>query len=164
MFLYDVCMSLRRLKIAGLVSAVVMGGCASWFMKGEPPDVLITNVTPLESSAFEQRLQVDLRIRNPNEFDLHVTGIDFTLDLNGKRLARGLSNKELTVPRLGDAVLTVQTGASTFEIVRQVLSMSQKQELSYDISGVLYSQDGRLPFQSTGVLFEKGRFSDSLTH
>jgi LEA14-like dessication related protein len=162
MFVYDAFMLLRLVKIAGLVSLLVTAGCASWFMKGEPPDVLIANVTPLESSAFEQRLQVDLRIRNPNDFDLHVTGIDFTLDLNGKRLARGLSNKELTVPRLGDTVLTVQTGASTFDIVRQVLSMSQKQELSYEISGVLYSQDGRLPFQSTGVLFEKGRFSESL--
>jgi LEA14-like dessication related protein len=162
MFVYDAFMFLRGAKIAGLISVVTVAGCASWFMKGEPPDVLVTNVTPLESSAFEQRLQVDLRIRNPNDFDLHVTGIDFKLDLNGKRLARGLSNKELTVPRLSDAVLTVQTSASTFDIVRQVLAVSQKQELSYDISGVLHTQDGRLPFESTGVLFEKGEFSGSL--
>jgi len=162
MFVYDAFMFLRGAKIAGLISVVTVAGCASWFMKGEPPDVLVTNVTPLESSAFEQRLQVDLRIRNPNDFDLHVTGIDFKLDLNGKRLARGLSNKELTVPRLSDAVLTVQTSASTFDIVRQVLAVSQKQELSYDISGVLHTQDGRLPFESTGVLFEKGQFSGSL--
>src|SRR6185295_18373503 len=39
-------------------------GCASWLMKGEPPEVLVTNITPLEATAFEQRLQVDLRIRN----------------------------------------------------------------------------------------------------
>lgn len=151
-------MFLAWVKVAGLLSTLVMSGCASWFMKGEPPDVLVTNVTPLESSAFEQRLQVDLRIRNPNDFDLHVTGIDFKLDLNGNRLARGLSNKELTVPRLGDAVLTVQTSASTLEIVRQALSVSQIQDWSYKLSGVLYSQDGRLPFESTGVLFEKGQF------
>jgi LEA14-like dessication related protein len=155
-------MFLAWVKVAGLLSTLVMSGCASWFMKGEPPDVLVTNVTPLESSAFEQRLQVDLRIRNPNDFDLHVTGIDFKLDLNGNRLARGLSNKELTVPRLGDAVLTVQTSASTLEIVRQALSVSQIQDWSYKLSGVLYSQDGRLPFESTGVLFEKGQFPGSL--
>jgi len=159
---YDVVMFLAWVKVAGLLSTLVMSGCASWFMKGEPPDVLVTNVTPLESSAFEQRLQVDLRIRNPNDFDLHVTGIDFKLDLNGNRLARGLSNKELTVPRLGDAVLTVQTSASTLEIVRQALSVSQIQDWSYKLSGVLYSQDGRLPFESTGVLFEKGQFPGSL--
>jgi LEA14-like dessication related protein len=84
-------------------------GCTSWLMKGEPPEVLVTNVTPLEGTAFEQRLQVDLRIRNPNGFDLLVTGIDFTLNLNGKRLARGLGNTAITVPRLGDAIVSVQT-------------------------------------------------------
>ncbi|MCA9422181.1 MAG: LEA type 2 family protein, partial [Nitrospira sp.] len=42
---------------------------------------------------FEQRLQVDLRVRNPNDFDLEVTGLDFTLHLNDQRLARGLTNK-----------------------------------------------------------------------
>jgi LEA14-like dessication related protein len=154
-------MLLRWAKMAGLVCILTGVGCASWFMKGERPDVLVANVTPLESTAFEQRLQVDLRIRNPNDFDLHVTGIDFTLDLNGKRLARGLGNKELTVPRLSDAVLTVQTSASTFDIVRQVLSVSQKQELAYNISGVLYSQDGRLSFDSSGLLFEKGQLAGS---
>jgi len=77
---------------------VTTAGCTSWFMKGEPAEVLVLNVTPLEVTALEQRLQVDLRIRNPNDFDLFVTGIDFTLNLNGKRLARGLSNKDFTVP------------------------------------------------------------------
>jgi LEA14-like dessication related protein len=100
-------MLLRWAKIEGLICILTGAGCASWFMKGERPDLLVTNVTPLESTAFEQRLQVDLRIRNPNDFDLRFTGIDFTLDLEGKRHARELDNKELTVPRLSDAVLTV---------------------------------------------------------
>ena len=140
---------------------VATSGCASWFIKGEPPEVLVTNVTPLEATAFEQRLQVDLRIRNPNDFDLLVTGIDFTLNLNGKRLARGLSNKDVTVPRLSDAVVSVQTSASTFDMVRQLLSLSQKQDLSYDITGLLYLKDGRLPFDNSGILLEKGQLSGS---
>lgn len=77
---------------------VAMVGCASWLMKGEPPEVLVRNITPLEATAFEQRLQVDLRIRNPNDIDLLVTGIDFTLILNGKRLARGLGHTAITIP------------------------------------------------------------------
>lgn len=138
---------------------VATAGCASWFMKGEPPEVLVTNMTPLEATAFEQRLQVDLRIRNPNDFDLLVTGIDFTLTLNGKRLARGLSNKDITVPRLSDAVVTVQTSTSTFDVVRQLLSFSQKQDLSYNVTGLLHLKDGRLPFNNSGILLEKGQLS-----
>lgn len=154
-------MLLRWAKIEGLICILTGAGCASWFMKGERPDLLVTNLTPLESTAFEPRLQVDLRIRNPNDFDLRFTDIDLPLDLNRKRLARGFDNKELTVLRLSDAVLTVQTSASTLDILRQVPSVSQIEEVAYNISGVLHSQDGRLPFDSSDVLVEKGQLSGS---
>jgi len=138
---------------------VATAGCASWFMKGEPQEVLVTNVTPLERTGFEQRLQVDLRIRNPNDFDLIVTGIDFTLNLNGKRLACGLDNTAITIPRLSDAVVSVQTSISTFDVVRQLLFFSGKQDLLYDITGWLHLKNGRLPFDNSGILLEKGQFS-----
>ena len=96
----------------------VVAGCAFWPINGDPPEVLVTNVTPLESTAFEQRLKVDLRTRNPNEYDLQVTGIDFRLELNGKQLARGLGNKDFTVSRLSDTLVSVETSASTLDVVR----------------------------------------------
>lgn len=151
----------RLVRLVGLLVALSLSGCASWLMKGESPEVLVTNVTPLEASAFEQRLQVDLRIRNPNDFDLAVTGIDFRLDLNGNRLVRGLGNKELIVPRLSDSVTSVETSTSTLQVVRQLLSFSGDQPLTYHVTGVLHTKDGRLPFDSSGVLLEKGALSGS---
>jgi LEA14-like dessication related protein len=145
--------------LAGTALLLLVTGCATWFPKSESPDVLVTNITPLDVTAFEQRLQVDLRIRNPNDFDLVVTGIDFKLNVNGERLARGLGNKELTIPRLSDAVISVQTSTSTFDLIRQFLSLSEKEDLAYDISGVLYSKGGRLSFNNSGVLFEQERLS-----
>ncbi len=155
------CMMRRLIALAGLLAVAILPGCASWLMKGEPPEVLVSNVTPLEASAFEQRLQVDLRIRNPNDFDLAVTGIDFRLDLNGNRLARGLGNKELIVPRLSDAVTSVETSTSTLQVVRQLLSFSGDQSLTYHVTGVLHTKDGRLPFDNSGTLLEKEALSGS---
>ena len=153
---------MRRLASrVGLVAVLTLSGCAYWFMKGEAPEVLVTNVTPLEASALEQRLQVDLRIRNPNDFDLAVTGIDFRLDLNGNRLARGLGNKELVVPRLSDSVTSVETSTSTLQVVRQLLSFSGDQPLTYHVTGVLHTKEGRLPFDNYGVLLEQGALSGS---
>ena len=149
------------IALAGLLAVLNLPGCASWLMRGEAPEVLVTNVTPLEASAFEQRLQVDLRIRNPNDFDLAVTGIDFRLDLNGNRLARGLGNKELVIPRLSDAVTSVETSTSTLQVVRQLLSFSGDQSFTYHVAGVLHTKEGRLPFDSSGVLLEKGALSGS---
>ena len=151
----------RLVRLVGLLVALSLSGCASWLMKGESPEVLVTNVTPLDASAFEQRRQMELRIRNPNDFDLAVTGIDFRLDLNGNRLVRGLGNKELVVPRLSDSVTSVETSTSTLQVVRQLLSFSGDQPLTYHVTGVLHTKDGRLPFDSSGVLLEKGALSGS---
>lgn len=151
----------RLASLVRLVAALTLSGCAFWFMKGEAPEVLVTNVMLLESSAFEQRLQVDLRIRNPNDFDLAVTGIDFRLDLNGNRLVRGLGNKELVVPRLSDSVTSVETSTSTLQVVRQLWSFSGDQPLTYHVTGVLHTKKGRLPFDNSGVLLDKGALSGS---
>ena len=163
MFVYHASMRSASLLLAiFFLFVAAITGCASWFIKGELPEVLVTNVTPLDSTAFEQRLKVDLRVRNPNDYDLQVTGLDFRLELNGKRLARGLGNKEFTVPRLSDAVVSVETSTSTFDVVRQVLGLRKTQELAYSITGVLHLKDGRLPFDNNGVLVKKGDLSGIL--
>lgn len=145
-----------------MATLAALSGCASWFVKGEIPDVLVANITPLDSTPFEQRLKIDLRVRNPNDYELQVTGMDIRLDLNGKRLARGLGNQAFTVPRLSDSVVTIETTTSTLDVVRQVLGLRKVQALSYEISGVLHLKDGRLPFENSGVLVEKGELSGIL--
>lgn len=145
-----------------MATLAALSGCASWFAKGERPDVLVANITPLDSTPFEQRLKIDLRVRNPNDYELQVTGIDMRLDLNGKRLARGLGNQAFSVPRLSDSVVTIETTTSTLDVVRQVLGLRKVQALSYEISGVLYLKDGRLPFENSGVLVDKDELSGIL--
>ena len=88
--------------------------------------MLVTNITPLDATASEQRLQVDIRTLNSNDFNLIVTGIDFILNVNGERSARSLANEELAIPRLSDAVISGQTSTSTVDLTRQFLSLSQK--------------------------------------
>lgn len=92
-----------------------------------------------------------------------MTGMDSRLDLNGKRLARGLGNQAFTVPRLSDSGVTIEATTSTLDVVRQVLGLRKVQALSYEISGVLHLKDDRLPFENRGVLVEKGELSGILT-
>ncbi len=154
-------MQLSKLLLV-MVTLAALSGCVSWFVKGEIPEVLVTNITPLDSTPFEQRLKIDLRVRNPNDYELQVTGMDVRVDLNGKRLARGLGNQAFTVPRLSESVVTIETTTSTLDVVRQVLGLRKVQALGYEISGVLHLKDGRLPFDNSGVLVEKSDLSGIL--
>ena len=147
--------SLRRSAAFTIASAMVtMSHTARLYEK-----LWFVHAALSDSTAFEQRLKVDLRIRNPNDADLDVTGMDFRLELNGKRLARGLSNKSFTVPRLGETVSSVETSTSTFDLVRQALGLRTIQEVTYAISGVLHLKSGTLPFDNSGVLVGKGDLS-----
>ena len=148
-------------RVVFLCLALLAPGCASLLFDGESPEVLVTNVTPLEATLFEQQLKVDIRVRNPNPFELNVTGLDFTLNLNGKRLARGLANDAVTIPRLGDAILSVNTTTSTLEVMRQLLSLREQQDMKYQITGVLHLDGTRLPFDSEGVIFDATQLPSS---
>jgi len=134
-------------------------GCASLLFQAESPEVLVSNVKPLGGTLFEQRVQVDLRVRNPNDFDLEVTGLDFTLQLNDKRLARGLASKDVTIPRLGEAILTVETTTSTLDVLNQLLNLASGKDVTYHIKGVLHLQDIPLPFDNNGVLLHSSEFT-----
>ena len=133
--------------------------CASLLFHAEPPEVLVSNVKPLGGTLFEQRVQVDLRVKNPNDFPLEVTGLDFTLHLNHKKITRGLANQAVTIPKLGEAVISVDTTTSTLDMLNQLLHLTKGQNLSYQVNGVLHVQDIPLPFDNEGVLLDVSRLS-----
>ena len=118
----------------GLALAVWLGGCASLGV-GEPIEVNVANLTPLPSTAYEHRLRVDLRLRNPNDRSYQIDGVRFVLDVNGRRLASGVSDQKATLPRLGETVVSVTTTTSLLDIVNQLVTIgeqSQRERPSFD--------------------------------
>jgi LEA14-like dessication related protein len=137
--------------------ALVSLGCASIGYDGLPPDVYVIDIVPLESTAFEQRMQVDLRIRNPNDHAFAIDGVRFDLDLNGTRFARGLGDQAVTVPRLGEARVSVISTTTMMDWVRQfaVLAQPGRKDLDYRVSGRLFLSNELLAyvnFESSGNL------------
>ena len=146
-----------RLLLASLSCSLLAFGCASIGYDGLPPDVYVIDIVPLESTAFEQRMRVDLRIRNPNEFAFEVDGVRFDLDLNGARFARGLGSQTATVPRLGEARVSVIATTTVMSWVRQVAALSQpgRKDIDYRVSGRLFLSNELLAyvsFESSGNL------------
>jgi len=147
--------------ILSIGSILFATSCASLLFQAEPPEVLVVNVNPLGGTLFEQRVQVDLRVRNPNDFNLDVTGLDFTLQLNNKRLARGLASQAVTIPRLGDAILTVETTTSTLDVLSQLLNLASGEDVTYHIKGILHLQNIPLPFDNEGILLDTSKLRQS---
>jgi LEA14-like dessication related protein len=129
------------LRLAALALLLVtVSGCATLAprMSVIPPEVRIADLEMLESNIFEQRFRVTLRVVNPNDFALPLDGVRFALDLNDRPFARGVGSHGITVPRLGDATVTVDASTSTFDILRQVLNASGRETLTYALNGTVF--------------------------
>lgn len=135
--------------VAGLALAV---GCASLPGGLEAPEVSLVGLEPLPSESLEQRFDVRLRVMNPNDRTLSIDGVDFTLEVNGSRLTRGLTNEEVTIPRLSEAVVSVTATTTVLDLVRQVLSAADAETVSYELHGRVFLADspGWLSFSRTG--------------
>jgi LEA14-like dessication related protein len=98
----------------------------------EPIEVNVAAIQPLPSTAFEHRLRVDLRLRNPNDRSYEIDGLRFVLDVNGRRLASGVSNETATLPRLGEVVVPVTTTTTLLELVNQIVAFGRQAQPQFD--------------------------------
>ncbi len=120
--LFAICLSMAAVGCATVDDAV-------------PLKVNLVNITPASSGVFEQRFIVDLRLSNPNDFDIPLDGVSFEMDVNGDYFATGLSNQRVTIPRLATAVVSVETTANSFDLIRQILNAVQVGAVTYSIKG-----------------------------
>jgi hypothetical protein len=123
---------------AALVLVIAVAGCAG-YRDPIPPQVRLADLRPAVSGGLlEQRFRLDLRVTNPNDFDLDIRAISVDLDLNGQPFASGLSNQSATVPALGNALVPVELSSGILEVARQLLGITQSTEFSYRLKGTAY--------------------------
>jgi len=145
------------LRASMLAASLSLAACSMFGPPLEKPEVALMNVTPLESTIFEQRVETELRIRNPNDVDLNITGLDVEIALNGRRLVRVLSSSAITVPRFGEATLKAIASTSTTAILRQVAALQRggAEDPTYAVSGYVYLGSGfrrRVKLEHSGKL------------
>jgi LEA14-like dessication related protein len=143
----------RRL-LPALCTSVALAGCAV-LPSRDPLNIDVAGIDALPSEGLEIRLAVRVRIQNPNDAAVEYSGAALDLDLNGRRLASGVSGEGGTVPRYGESVLTIPVTISAFNVARQLLGFMNEanpEAVSYRVRGKL-----------EGGIFGTRRFADSGT-
>lgn len=159
----------NRRRVLTAAAALALAGCASLPLNMQPPEVSVSDLRLLDVGLFEQRFGLSLRVLNPNDAEIPIDGLSFTVELNGKPFAKGVSNQAVTVPRLSEAMLEVEAVSSLTGLLRQFGAMAKGQErIDYRIHGTLYTgrlfggvpfdQKGEVDFADLGVPAGTGRF------
>ncbi|MBW2096784.1 MAG: LEA type 2 family protein [Deltaproteobacteria bacterium] len=151
----------RAIRLGSLLLLFVLMlfffGCAGLGKRLEPPGINVANIQVQEVKAFETVLKIDLRLINPNDVPLDIKGLNCNLELNGKRFASGVANAKKVIPPYGTGVIPVVVYSSVFKVIRGIVGLQGKENLTYRLKGRLRLEGNRLlgstiPFESAGVL------------
>jgi LEA14-like dessication related protein len=144
----------RRIFVAALA---LLAACAS-LPGSEPLQVNVADIESLDDGqGLEWRMLVKLRVQNPNDRPVEYDGVYLKLDVLDKSFATGVSDERGTIPRFGEAVVSVPVTVSTMNLVRQVIGMATDgkapEKITYRLEGKLNSPGfGSTRFDSHGEL------------
>lgn len=116
-----------------LLAALFLSGCSYMARETEPPRVQLLGLQLQAAQLLEQRYLVQIRIQNPNEFDLDISGIDFSVDINDRLMAQGVSDHPVSVPGFGDAITELAVSSSILALVQQM--GDGRDEVKYRVYG-----------------------------
>jgi LEA14-like dessication related protein len=129
---------LRPLAILALACAGLIA-CAS-LQTRDPLQVTVAGIEPLQGQGLELRLNVKLRVQNPNDAPLDYDGVALEMRVQNKTFATGVADIAGTVPRFGESVIAVPVTISAFRMARQVVGAMQ----GGGISKIDYEMKGKL--------------------
>ncbi|HMV72734.1 MAG TPA: LEA type 2 family protein [Pseudomonadales bacterium] len=141
-----------------LLLAVMLAACAGLTGPVENPRVTVTSLRLLPADGVEQRIEVGLRLLNPNSFDLHAKGLVISLGLNGVPLLKGATSELPLVPAYGEAQAKLTLNLSLMSGLRLMSRLAQQPDepLQYRLEARL---DLRRPLWKRLMLMEQGEIA-----
>lgn len=139
-----------------LISSLALSACAALITKPVKPTIELVSVRPLNINAAEQKLRFQLRIVNPNSFDIPVEAINFVARFNDTNIANGKSNQSVIIPANSDALLSLDVTAGLDRLTSTLKTLLQGKSLNldYELSGTVQVTNWPkpIPFDVTGAM------------
>lgn len=151
-----------RYLAIGLMLLLLTGCNALKYQTAEAPRVSLASLALKDLGLTEQRFDVGLRLRNPNDFALPVSGIDYEVFLEGEAFASGITNNPIKLPAMGEQVVSLGVTTNLLSNIQQFRRWQQgpPDALPYTVRGKVKLEGVpiRLPFDYSGEVPLQTRF------
>ena len=142
--------AIPRTASAGLFATLtaLLAACVT-AQKFEPPTVSIVGLRVVSAEVWVQRLKVRLQLHNPNDRDLPVTALEYTIEIAGQSIASGSYAESFVVPAHGDAEFDTNVTANLASALSRLLTHVPSTVVPYRLAGKITLAEGlgRIPFE-----------------
>jgi LEA14-like dessication related protein len=131
-----------------LLSALLLSSCAVLSPSFQTPELEVTSVEPLPSSpGGDLRFRINLRVFNPNDTELALSGLYYTLRLSGHKVITGTSNNLPPIAAYGQDDIVVDATASLVGSLMAAVDLigTRKDTVPYELEAKLGLRKSILP-------------------
>jgi LEA14-like dessication related protein len=146
-----------------LAALLTIAACAGPGRLFEKPRVSIARVHINKMGFPDQTYRVDVRVTNPNSVSMTITGIEGTIEIDGRPFARGVSTVTTEIPARGEAIVPVSLTASLSDVMALLKKFLKggSEGLPYVITGNIHMAESfflpdTIPFSSWGTFSPRG--------
>lgn len=139
--------------LAATAIVALLSGCA--IARLEPPALQVVEVGLLSGDLLRQQLRVKMRVHNPNDVELPVSGITYEVQIAGQAFANGESSRDFVVPALGAAEFDLDVTANAATALLRMIGDRERGDPTYRVLGKVKLAKGMIktiPFDHTGTL------------
>jgi LEA14-like dessication related protein len=148
--------SLRMLLVTACT--VLLAACSTLGSNLQAPKLELMGVQMLSTDMFAQRFKVRVKVINPNELELPVRGLEYTILMMGDSFAEGMSTESFVLPALGEAefdMLVTTNFVSSFGRLLSRVQGGKLENIDYEITGKIMVEKGmvrKVPFNHRGTV------------
>lgn len=116
----------------GLLATLVLSGCAWWpSASTASPQVELLDIRKLDRNGGEGRYRLTLRLTNPGEKTLNISGISCHLHIDGTLAAQGFAGALAPLPPQGSTRITLDMRANLLGGLKLMTGMSEPAPRAY---------------------------------
>ena len=147
------------LRLTGLFAMLAtVAGCSTLSQNLVAPELNLVGMQMLSTDMFAQRFKVRVLVKNPNDLEIPVRGIEYTIILMGDSFAEGETTDRFVLPAKGEAefdMLVTTNFVSSFGRLLSRVGGGKLQDLHYEVAGKLQLDKGvmrTIPFNHQGTV------------